>query len=348
MSERKEDSRLKELYEMGAEVYSYSKLNTINDCPYSAYLTYIKKEKGIHNIYDVCGSCVHDKLEKIMNGEANESDIYPELAEILEEMEMVGITFPKDFKGGDAIKDKWIANMTLFCRDFKKPNGTFKTEQLLILDLGNNRYLQGYSDLIRIVDDNTVQVFDWKTSSNFRTEDLLHHGRQLVAYSMALESEGYKVLDPAWIMLKYVEVSWQGLMKSSAKNSKVTKICDRCKLGYTIKSVVRDKMKYAGYDNSYIDKCIEELCSTNSIKYLPDQIQSKFSVKPYVRYYPLNDSVKSECVEYINRVADNFKEMKEKDYWPGIKIDKTNEFKCMNLCGYRNICPYLKKYLNQK
>lgn len=347
LSGRPRDKRLQDLLDKGANLYSYSKLSSIDECQYGAYLTYIKKDRGIHNIYDVCGSCIHDKLESIMNGSASKEDLAPTLQAALDEMDMVGIDFPKDFRGGTGIRDKWIANMSLFCRDFIKPKGNFKTEELLILKLSDNRYLQGYADLIRYNKDGSVQVFDWKTSSQFRDEDLLHYGRQLVAYSLALEQAGYIVKTPAWIMLKYLEVSWMGKLRKGAKSeSQIKKICDRCKLGDTIKYSVIDKMNKAGFTEGEIHHVLTELCETNSIECLPQQIREQFKVLPYVRPYPLDDDLKKECIEYINKTADKFEELLNTGNWEPMHIEKGKDFKCLNLCSHRKTCEALKRYLN--
>lgn len=66
---------------------------------------------------------------------------------------MLGLDFPHDFRGGTSIRDKWVADMTNFCKTFYPPNGKFETEQLLILRVNENRALQGYIDLLRHNDD---------------------------------------------------------------------------------------------------------------------------------------------------------------------------------------------------
>ena len=47
---------LKALYDNGAHVYSYSKLGTVHDCPYNAYLTYIEPRDQAQNVYSYLGS----------------------------------------------------------------------------------------------------------------------------------------------------------------------------------------------------------------------------------------------------------------------------------------------------
>ena len=70
---------------------------------------------------------------------------------------MLGIEFPKDFKGNDSIRNNWIADMKHFCKTFQPPKGKFQTEQLIIYPLSEDRYIQGYIDLIRENDDEPFQ-----------------------------------------------------------------------------------------------------------------------------------------------------------------------------------------------
>lgn len=43
MAEREKDQRLQELWDRGVKTYSFSKLNSLEQCPYGAYLNYIEK-----------------------------------------------------------------------------------------------------------------------------------------------------------------------------------------------------------------------------------------------------------------------------------------------------------------
>ena len=73
-----------------------------------------------------------------MNDMATEKDLLPALQSELADMSMLGIDFPKDFKGGTSIRDGWIGDMEHFCNNFIKPSGKFKTEELILLQLGNS------------------------------------------------------------------------------------------------------------------------------------------------------------------------------------------------------------------
>ncbi len=72
-------------------MYSYSKLSTIHDCPYNAYLTYIKPRDQCANVYSYLGTICHDTLEGIIEGKNTEADIGPAIENGLEELDMLGV-----------------------------------------------------------------------------------------------------------------------------------------------------------------------------------------------------------------------------------------------------------------
>ena len=77
MAQRELDPRLKALFDAKKKVYSISKLNTIDQCEYQAYLSYVKHAKQSSSCYSILGTRIHDCLEAIINGEM---DDYPEAA----------------------------------------------------------------------------------------------------------------------------------------------------------------------------------------------------------------------------------------------------------------------------
>ena len=136
------------------------------------------------------------------------------------------------------------------------------------------------------------------------------------------------------------------LRKGAKSESQIKRVCDRCKLGDTIKYSVTDKMNKAGFTEGEIHHVLTELCETNSIECLPPQIREQFKVLPYVRPYPLDDDLKKECIEYINKTADKFEELLNTGNWEPMHIEKGKDFKCLNLCSHRKTCQALKRYLN--
>lgn len=359
MTARSMPNELKKLYSEGAKVYSISRINTIDQCLYQAYNTYILKKRGMNNVYGILGSKIHEVLEGIMKGEATPNDLYPALNSELEDIDMLSLSFPKDMKGNDSIRTNWIADMTHFCENFQKPDGRFATEELVLYKLKDNRYVQGYIDLVRYNDDGTISIFDWKTSSKFSKADLLHHGRQLVLYALAKEAEGYIVRDVAWYMMKYVEVSYMGKKRANSKTeSLITKVVNRGKIIQELKENIKADLFDLGYDKIDIEFLVDEALEKNSLNCLPIEIINKYKISPYIQNYSLTEELKHECLEYINSRADLFESLDpdNADNYPPLKFTKLNSkgkevdntFFCSVLCGHRNTCKHLIDYKNKK
>ena len=350
MAQRELDPRLKALFDAKKKVYSISKLNTIDQCEYQAYLSYVKHAKQSSSCYSILGTRIHDCLEAIINGDSTEEDLLPALDKELEDMEMLGIDFPNDRNGGTTIRDNWIADMKDFCTSFVKPKGKFETEQLFIYQLDPDHYLQGYIDLIRYNSDDTISIFDWKTSSQFATKDLIHHGRQLVLYAMGKEQEGYKVKNVAWIMLKYAEVSWVGKARKTAKTeTTIKKVFNRGKVLKELKPYLETDLEKLGYSEIDIEILLEDAVKHNSWDKLPEEVRKKYTIKPYVRYYELTDELRQETLDYINTRIAQFESKSDSEIdWEPMDITPKRDYFCRNLCGHRNHCRFLIDYLNTK
>lgn len=348
MAQRALDPRLQALYDEGVNIYSFSKLSAIRQCLYQVYLTYVRHQRGTSSIYGLAGSCVHDVLQAIIEGNATTHDLLPALRKELEEAETLGLDFPPDRNGGQSIKDKWLKDMQHFCLTFYPPKGKFQCEQLLILKISEKRAIQGYIDLLRFNDDGTVSVLDWKSSSNYSQKDLLEHGRQLTIYGMALEQAGYTVKSTAWIMLKYVVIrfSWFATRRSKTK-SDLVRIVNRSKIYDTIKDAVEAACREAGMDENEIEFAMMDFAKTNILgDSFPDEVKAKFIIKPYVRTYPYTPELKAEALDYINNTANLYESMLQNTEtpWEPCEIDKTNSFFCGQLCSHRKTCPYIKDY----
>lgn len=352
MAAREIDPRLEQLYNNGAKVYSISKLNSLDGCLREAYYSYRdpNKPSRMSSIYGIMGGEIHEVLEDIYNDVGTPDQLLPAMLQELDNATLCGIEFPKDFKGEDTIRDNWVADMTHFCNHFEKLSGdNFITEELVLYQFGENRYMQGYIDLISIVDkeNKIVDIYDFKTSAKFKKADLVHHGRQLVFYAMAMENLGYTVRNIAWIMLKYVEISYMGYSRSNAKSkSKITKIVQRGKIAKELSSVVESMLYELGYGEIDIELMIDEFRKTNEFTSLPANVANQFSVKQYIAYYDYNAETQAETLAYINKKADAFEELWDKDMadWLPKDITDSESFYCNNLCSHRDICTALQKY----
>jgi len=349
---RQQDLRLKQLRKEGARIYSISKLNALDGCLREAYFSYRdpSKPKRMQSIYGIMGGEIHEVLEDIYNGWATPDALLPAMEKELADADLVGVEFPKDFSGGDAVKNNWIADMTHFCNNFEiLPGDNFSTEELVIYQFGENRYMQGYIDIISVIDEEAkiIDIFDFKTSAKFKKQDLVHHGRQLVFYGMAKEAEGYTIRNIAWIMLKYAEVTYQGYARSNSKNkSTITKVIQRGKLAKELSPIIESMLYELGYGEIDVELFLDEFKSKNDIKVLPEEIQEQFDIHQYIEYYDYNDDTKTETLQYINDKADKFEELWDKEYseWSPMEITDKDSFYCNNLCSHRGICDEIRKY----
>lgn len=357
---REKNKELQKLFDTGKQVYSYSKLSTIENCLYGAYKTYIKHEKGQGNIYSFLGGQMHDVLEGIMNGENTERDLLPAMCKELEDLDMLDISFPKSRDGSDGIRDGWVANMTHFCNNFKKPEGNFTTEDFIILKVDEDHYIQGYVDLIKMVDEKNkvVKIYDWKTSSQFGKEDLIHHGRQLVIYQMAYEQQGYTVDEVAWIMLKYCVIKYMGKKRiNSKKDTLIEKVVERKKIVSELAKDIEFRLMQLGYSELDIECMLHEAIINNSLENLPDEVKSRYKISPYVRVYEVTEELKEECLNYINKTSSLWEGLNEEESkYPPRKFTKMSKsgkvsddvFFCLNLCNHKDNCPHVKKHLDTK
>ena len=326
MATRTEDKRLTELREKGFQIYSISRLNTIHQCEYQAYLNYVMEEKQKPNIWACAGGIIHDRLEGCIHGWNTKEDIQKAIDEEIENFALLDIDFPIDKNGNPTVRNNWLANMRRFAEEFNVPQGHFDTEELVILPINDHAVMQGYIDVLQYNDDGSVDIIDWKTSSQFQGDHLIEAGRQLVLYAMALENEGLKVNAVKWVMLKYYEASW------TLKNGKIKiKVGEWRNLVDDLSNVIEKKLDELGYDEIDTEIILSEAKKTNKI---PKEVEVIFTVKPYVREYELTDEVRKETMRYIkDSIASYERHMNGEEKWKSCDC-KSNSYFCANLCGY--------------
>lgn len=339
MAEREVDPRLKKLRDDGCNIYSISRLNTLHQCPYQAYLKYVKHEPDSGgNVWSFLGGRVHDALQNCIDGTGTEEEIKKAILEEFSDLDMAGIEFPKDSNGNDTIKNNWIANMTRFSEEFKTPKGEFETEKLILYPIDDKNYMQGYIDVTKFNKDGTVDIIDWKTSSQFKNGHLVEAGRQLILYGLAKELEGYKVRKLRWVMLKYCVTTW------TLKNGKEKqKISEWRKLIKDMKSVIEKSLAELGMDEIDIEVLMQEGLEKNTWSVFPEEIQNKFKTSIYVRDYEFSQENIDETISYIKDTINQYQTRKK---WEPCNIDEDSFF-CASLCGYgghTNKCCYWQDY----
>lgn len=338
---------------MGENVYSISRLDSINECIYQAYQTYRLDDRGDNNVWALCGGRIHQVLENIVNGTATEADLLPAMQEELHDLELFDLDFPKDSKGGTAIRDGWIANMEHFCKTYKSPRGkNLQTELEVHYVSPHENKLIGYIDLLKTNKDGSVEIYDYKTSSMYKGDDLLKHGRQLVLYSLALKQHGYNVRSTSWIFLKYISVTYMGYKTVKSKEkTELTKTIERRKLVKELETSIRKELEEQNCSDIEIDFLMEDALKDNVI---PTQVAHLYKIRPCVVTYEITDELEKECNEYIDQTIEQWEDLSDEEcqklHRPFTKKQKNGKevpdiFPCLSICSHFKRCPHIQDYL---
>lgn len=330
--------KIKELRGKGIPIYSISRLNTVDNCGWEYWQTYMEHLDQKDNIYSFTGTKIHKCLEEIQNGK--QINFSKEINGMLEEANMLDIKFPNE-----KIEDKWKKDILQFVDTYTKPKyEKVETEKLFLFQLGDI-YLQGIIDLVIYNDDGTISIRDYKTSSKYSNSELEEKGRQLILYGLAMEQMGYKVKDLAWEMLKYVEISY------TLKNGKTrTTIAERGFIIDKLKSDITKEMKALKlYDDLTIEEMVDEAIENNSFDNLPSSIKDKYTIVPYTCFYEFSPDRKIETQLFIEAKVSQIEQFEnDKSWWEPKEITPYSSFFCQNLCGHRQHCEYLQDYLEMQ
>lgn len=334
--------RLEQLKSEGKTVYSHSRISTFHNCQYEYYNTYVLKNRGIGNCYTEIGSEIHDSIEKIYLGEADKDNLKSNYFNKMTELELLGIKFPNE-----KIRNSFHADLSHFVNNFNKMDTKMRTEELIVFQVTDDIYVQGYIDAILPSDKGKpyVNVYDWKTSSKFSGKKLQEAGRQLLMYKVGLEqTTPMKVDRVMWFMVKYVYVCWM------QKNKKVKeKMCNRGKWVKEIRNQLEKDLIAHGIEDFEREMLLDKAVEENTLDCLPKEVQEKYSLKDCVVEYEITDEKIEELKQHVINTIDaiNSKDFNDENDWQPVEITKYDSFYCATLCGHRRTCPYYKKFLEE-
>lgn len=272
-----------------SEVFSFSKIGTYKNCPYSYYLTYVEKNKRDNGVYGVLGSELHSIMEELEHGEiTNEQAIKKWNSEISYMDTLDELNFPTE-----NAKKNYIEDVRLYLENFKPIE--FRDREVFVeehfkLKLLDKYILQGYIDLFIVDHDKKeIEIYDYKTSSKsgFTKSHLIEKCYQLLLYGMALEEKypEYKIVKTSFDLVKYA-INKKGKVKER-KDISPDEVFDFSRYFISIDYNNENKQKLLTYISENIDT-IDDLSKQKPNDW--KAIKNKFfcdnlcSVKKYCKY----------------------------------------------------------------
>lgn len=321
-------------YKDGMEKFSFSKLTTFEHCPYSYYLTYIKGIRGKDNIYGNAGTSAHECSQDIVMRKINNYTAVKRFKNEIEEAEnILGLKFPTE-KSGISYKECIYDFLSKYKPNYDK----YEIEKGFDVLIGEeNTLIWGFIDLIIHNKDGSLDVVDYKTSSEFTKKDFEVKRMQLLIYAKALIDEGFVINRLYFNMLKYCTVRWE-------ENGKIkTTKTERNKIGNKLKIVSKRLLKKKGFDELDIECKVSEMIKTNLID---EDLIDEFEILDYEVDVELNNETLKEMEKWVDSIVSQINQRGkcEKKY-NNIKINKSSEFYCKMLCG--KPCHYLDTYLEK-
>ncbi|MEI2465151.1 PD-(D/E)XK nuclease family protein [Niallia taxi] len=334
--------KLDQLYESGAKVFSFSKLGTFDNCEYEYLNTYIKKNRGIDNVYTLLGSELHDNIEKIYGNESDIDKFKESYFNKLVELDILGVNFPNE-----KIGDSWKADVGHFLNNFNKIDKKMILEKLIVFEVTDGIWMQGYIDSISPSEQGKpyVNIIDWKTSSKFAGKKLSEAGRQLLMYKLGLESTtNFKVDNVMWFMIKYLYVCHK-LKNGNTKK----KMCNRGKWVKEMRATLEKELYKSGLEEFEVELLLDEAIKENNLNNLPDEIKSRYWLEDCFVEYEATEEKIEELKKYVTDTvaAIESKNKENEEEWKPREISKFDSFYCSTLCGHRKTCTFYKKFLNE-
>ncbi|MBU0893817.1 MAG: PD-(D/E)XK nuclease family protein [Nanoarchaeota archaeon] len=179
------------------KIYSYSKINSFEQCPKKFKYKYINKIKVLEkSVESLLGFTVHSVLEYLYN--EVKSKRIPEIGKIItiysetwkenynENIKIV----KKEFTERDYFNKgvEFLVNYYLKNHPFK--DNTLETEKKIeiLLDESANIKLIGFIDrLVHNLETGEYEIHDYKTANNLPTKEQVENDKQLALYAIAIK-----------------------------------------------------------------------------------------------------------------------------------------------------------------
>jgi len=197
-------------------LYSHSRLGTYENCPFQYKLRYVDKVKPIlgNTIESFMGSMVHDALEWLYKL-ARDSNIVSKEAlvnkynELWMEKWADNIRVVKKELTADNFKETGKNCLEMYYERYHPFDQaiTIGLEERMIIELPEDKKMQGYIDRLDKLGDGHFAVHDYKTSSRVPPQVKADQDRQLGLYALAVHQKYPEVnkIDLIWHYVRFDE-----------------------------------------------------------------------------------------------------------------------------------------------
>ena len=197
-------------------LYSHSRLGTYENCPFQYKLRYVNKVKPIlgNSIESFMGRMVHDSLEWLYKL-AQDSNIVSKET-LLEKYDKLwnknwtdairvikkDLTADNFKETGQACLEKYYDRYHPFDQAI-----TIGLEERMMIELPENKKMQGYIDRLDKIGDGHFEVHDYKTSNRVPPQNKADKDRQLGLYALAVHQRypEVKKIDLVWHYVRFDE-----------------------------------------------------------------------------------------------------------------------------------------------
>lgn len=356
---RKTNEELEQIKEeLGVDrLWSWSRINTYMTDPYTYLLKYILHipEDRNDSIYSVSGSCAHELIEKFYRNELTNKQMLEEYEDKLFEFNIMGLLYDRSDKDkNEKIAKKYEDCMKHFFLNHKRVTDKPIIEPFILIKVGN-QYFQGYIDFLNVEEryaKKKIIITDWKTSSIYKGQKLIDNSGQLLLYGEGIHQKNnipYEDIIIRFNFMKYVDVTYT----QKNGNIKVRQI-ERNAIGEKLQSNTKTWLKHFGYSEEEIENYLQQMINTNSIEYLPQEVQDTFKIDDCYVEVEINEEIinqhKNNIINIIKEIIEKeneFKKTKDKNlFW--CDVTKESSYYHANLSGYSaNLHLPYKRYLEE-
>jgi hypothetical protein len=349
MGERRKVTRPKRLVEKYGEnfpIWSFSRINTLENCVHEYWLSRIKKVESKDNVYTMLGTYSHDILEDYYNDKIEHSSMSPRFESDFIDVEISDFKFSNDEDRNDSMRKKYKECVTHFFKHHDKMADKVATEKLIWIDVSGNVFM-GYVDAINKDKDGNVIITDFKTSSLYKGAKIQQQAKQLLLYALGLHQGGVPLekIKIRWLFLKYLSISY----KLKNGKTKVTQ-ADRNSWVKAIKTPLKkDIIAIHELEEWEADLTLEECISNNSLNILHEDIRNKYTISDCYVYPEISEEILEDLKrEFSSAVKDIENRGIEESNWEREPIQPKDEYYCYSLCGVKGSCKYFKEHIDNK